>query len=80
MSCILRKPLEYFRALKSAVSLKQDIMAVGENLLEFPRLKKRGLIEAHGTTKYQEGGNFRALKSAVSLKLSLGRILDARCY
>ncbi len=37
----------YFRAFKSAVSLKQvDFLPIVEIDTEFPRLQKRGLIEA----------------------------------
>ncbi len=64
-----------FRAFKSAVSLKQPGVfgGAGAGVL-FPRLQKRGLIEAaepppHPPIKTY----FRAFKSAVSLKPTIRR-------
>ncbi len=63
--------MDDFRAFKSAVSLKHRFQRRAEGTENrFPRLQKRGLIEADAEMKIGSGqdAHFRAFKSAVSLK------------
>ncbi len=64
----------HFRAFKSAVSLKQRLDVVrGRGVGRFPRLQKRGLIEAKAFAPDPVySPHFRAFKSAVSLKRNDG--------